>query len=310
MGIFALGTSAHGYLELSAAPGVGAVDLVRALAALDEPRSTVGGANLVVGFRPSLWEVAAGVTGTDGTGATAAPTGVHDFAEPIAGIEGFSMPATQHDAWLWVAGHAADLVFDICAGAIDALAGVATVAIEVTGWAYRDSRDLTGFEDGTENPPLAEAVPVVAIPPGSPGEGSTVVLVQQWAHDRAAWAALGVEAQERTMGRTKAASIELEDDVKPADSHVARTVIENDAGEELDIFRRNTPYGSVSDHGTMFVGFSREQARLQRMLLRMAGAEDGIRDALTRYTTPLTGAYYVVPSLEALAPFAPPPSDD
>jgi putative iron-dependent peroxidase len=301
MGIFALGTSAHCYLELATAPGVGGTELVRALAALDEPRSTVGGANLVVGFRPSLWAAAAP--------ATAVPEGVSGFDQPVSGVEGFSMPATQQDAWLWVAGHATDLVFDVCSTALDALKDVAGLATEVTGWAYRDSRDLTGFEDGTENPPLAEAVPVVAVPDGAPGAGSTVVLVQQWAHDRAAWASLDVEVQERTMGRTKPDSIELAEEVMPADSHVSRTVIEDADGVELAIFRRNTPYGSVSDHGTMFVGFSREQARLHRMLLRMAGAEDGIRDALTRFTTPLTGAYYVVPSIEDLAAFAPPTSD-
>ncbi len=60
----------------------------------------------------------------------------------------------------------------------------------------------------------------------------------------------------------------------------------------------------MSNHGTQFVGFSFEQQRLDRMLRRMAGAEDGIRDALTRYTTPLTGAYYVVPSVEALRAIA------
>ena len=40
------------------------------------------------------------------------------------------------------------------------------------------------------------------------------------------------------------------------------------------------------------------------MLARMAGAEDGIRDALTRYTTAVSGAYYFVPSVEALRRFA------
>ena len=146
-------------------------------------------------------------------------------------------------------------------------------------------------------------------PTAGPAPGSTIVLVQQWVHDRTAWESIGVPAQELAMGRTKAESIELADDVKPVTSHVARTVIENADGEELDIFRRNTPYGTAGDHGTMFVGFSFEQARLHRMLLRMAGAEDGIRDELTRYTTPLTGAYYVVPSIEALGAFAPPASD-
>jgi porphyrinogen peroxidase len=297
MGIFALGTPAHSYLELDSAPGVSADQLVRALAALDEPRSTVGGVNLVVGLRPSIWAEAAP--------ALAVP-GVHGFDQPIEGIEGFVIPATQHDAWLWVAGSSVGLVFDVTSSALDAVAGTATLATEVSGWAYRSSRDLTGFEDGTENPPLVEAPAVVAVPDGRVGEGSTVVLVQQWAHDRTGWESIGVRAQELAMGRTKAESIELADDVKPETSHVARTVIENAAGEELGIFRRNTPYGTAGEHGTMFVGFSFEQARLHRMLVRMAGAEDGIRDELTRYTTPLTGAYYAVPSIEALGRFAPP----
>jgi len=96
------------------------------------------------------------------------------------------------------------------------------------------------------------------------------------------------------MGRTKPESVEL--DPRPADSHVART----DQDEFGKIFRRNMPYGSVSDHGTMFVGFSADQQRLVAMLRSMAGATDGIRDAITRYARPVTGAYYVVPSTESL----------
>jgi porphyrinogen peroxidase len=299
MGVFSLGTSVHGYLELDRRAGVTAQHLVDAVATLEEPHSTIGGVNLVVGLRPEVWaEVAPDQS----------PAGATSFAVPVEGIEGFLMPATQHDAWLWVAGAAHDVVFDAAASALRQLAEVATVATEVTGWSYRSNRDLTGFEDGTENPSLTEAAEVVAVPDGLPGAGSTIVLVQQWAHDTAAWEALDVTRQEQVMGRTKADSIEFDDDVKPADSHVARTVVEVD-GEELAIFRRNTPYGSASAHGTMFVGFSHDQALLDRMLRRMAGAEDGIRDALTRYTTPLTGAYYVCPSIEALAAFAPPEPD-
>ena len=89
----------------------------------------------------------------------------------------------------------------------------------------------------------------------------------------------------------------------PEDSHVSRTTVEED-GEERKIFRRNTAYGNVSDHGTVFVGFSSDQDRLNRMLRRMAGTDDGVRDALTRYTTVLTGAYYFIPSLQALGRFA------
>jgi putative iron-dependent peroxidase len=117
-----------------------------------------------------------------------------------------------------------------------------------------------------------------------------------------AWESLGTARQEQAMGRTKDDSIELED--RPEDSHVART----DQEEFGDVFRRNMPYGTVTDHGTMFVGFAATQAPLARMLDSMAGI-GGPRDALTRYTTPLSGAYYFVPSVEALAVYAPPEED-
>lgn len=96
------------------------------------------------------------------------------------------------------------------------------------------------------------------------------------------------------MGRNKTDSAELED--KAPDSHVAR----NDQDEFGKIFRRNMAYGTVTDHGTMFVGFSSDQGRLVRMLENMAGVSDGVRDALTYFATPLTGAYYFIPSLQDL----------
>ena len=96
------------------------------------------------------------------------------------------------------------------------------------------------------------------------------------------------------IGRRKADSVELDD--KPADSHVASTD-QDDFGK---IFRRNMPYGTVTEHGTMFVGFCAEQRPLVAMLESMAGLKTGARDALTRYTSPLTGAYYFVPSTESL----------
>jgi putative iron-dependent peroxidase len=105
--------------------------------------------------------------------------------------------------------------------------------------------------------------------------------VQQWTHDAAAFEGISVEEQEKVIGRNKQTSIELDEEVRGPQSHVSRTVIEVN-GVEQHIFRRNSPYGTATDHGTMFIGFSCDQQRLARMLNRMAGAEDGIRDALTR----------------------------
>ena len=172
----------------------------------------------------------------------------------------------------------------------------------MTGWSYRHSRDLTGFEDGTENPTLYEAPEIALVVDGTPGAGGSVLLFQQWRHDAAAWSALPEPAQEQVIGRTKPDSIELTGAAMPPDSHVSRTKVQQDE-EELKIFRRNVPYGTVSDHGTLFIGFSADQRRMQRMLEQMAGSDGGPRDALTRYSTPLTGAYYFVPSVQALRRF-------
>jgi putative iron-dependent peroxidase len=121
-----------------------------------------------------------------------------------------------------------------------------------------------------------------------------VLLLQKLKHKTAQWEALPTNQQERIMGRTKLDSIELEN--KPENSHVART----DQDEFGHIFRRNMPYGKVDDHGTVFVGFSADQKRLAKMLDSMAGLVNGTRDALTRFTEPLTGSYYFVPSVESL----------
>jgi putative iron-dependent peroxidase len=293
-GIFALGTGSHSYLEFDLIESADPLALVKAIANLREPRTTTGGVNLVAGFRPSLWrQVAPGEL----------PEGVTDFHEVVRGVDGYTMPATQHDLWLWVAGHAYDKVFDVTKEAVQALASLAVLALEVAGWTYRENRDLTGFIDGTENPSLSVAPEVTLIPEGSPGAGGSVVLVQKWTHDAAAFEALPIPEQEKVIGRTKETSVELAEEVSGPESHVSRTTIE-EHGVEQHIFRRNTPFGTATEHGTMFIGFSSDQRRLARMLARMAGAEDGIRDALTKYTTAVSGAYYFVPSVEALRRFA------
>src|SRR5204863_10216562 len=134
----------------------------------------------------------------------------------VTGINWYSMPATQHDLWVWVAGHAYHTVFDVAREAIAALAPVAHLATEVAGWTYKESRDLTGFIDGTENPPLSEAPEVALIPDGSVSASGSVVLVQQWMHNAAAFEVLPVEEQEKVIGRTKQTSIELDEEVRGA----------------------------------------------------------------------------------------------
>jgi len=284
-GIFALGTSSHAYLEFDARnPGV-PQELVGAVASLREPRTTMGGVNLVAGFRPELW---GGLVPED------TPAGLEGFNRDLVGPDGYTIPATQHDAVLWLSGSAYDVVFDMARQAISALEASGSVAEESSSWAYRHDRDLTGFIDGSENPSLIEAPEFAVIPDGIPGGGGTILLLQKWSHDANAWEALPVARQEQVIGRTKDESVELDD--KPAESHVGRT----DQDEFGKIFRRNMPYGTVTEHGTMFVGFSAQQRPLTAMLENMAGLADGIRDELTVYTTALTGAYYFIPSTQSL----------
>ena len=289
-GIFALGTASHAYLEFDVIDDGAGPKLVSAVARLREPRTTMGGVNLVAGFRPELWRAVV----PDGS------PEIEGFNHDVVGPDGYRMPATQHDAVLWLSSSAYDVVFDVARGAINELSSVASVAEETSSWPYRHDLDLTGFIDGTENPSLIEAPDAVLIPEGSPGEGGTILLLQKWAHDATAWESLPVPRQEQVIGRTKMDSVELED--RPADSHVGRT----DQDQFGKIFRRNMPYGTVTDHGTMFVGFSAEQRRLSSMLESMGGLADGTRDALTYYTKALTGAYYFIPSTEALRPLAGP----
>lgn len=282
-GIFALGNPEHCFVELDLRPGGSFEEMVSALAGLSGPETTIAGVNFVVGFRPEAW-----------ASSTGQAVAARSFEE-IAG-SGMVMPATQHDAWFWVSGGARDVVFDSTVRVLDSVAGLASVGSELGGWLYQHKRDLTGFIDGTENPPMLEA-PAVAVGP----DGCSVLLYQKWQH-LASWRGLSDEEQERVIGRTKADSVQLDDDVMPDDSHVSRNVVEED-GEELAIYRRNVAYGGPTDHGTVFVGFCAAQHPLDTMLRRMAGADGGPRDALTRYTTPLSGAYYVVPSIDALSGF-------
>jgi len=297
-GIFALGDAAHGFFEYTLQPGADPAALVRAVADVRPPHTTVGGVNLVTAFRPELWQRVA---------PDDAPAGLHGFNAPVVGPDGYSMPATQADLFIWFAAASYDSVFDEGIATREALAPLATLTRETTGWSYHHSRDLTGFEDGTENPNLYEAPKIVLVPDDNPGARGTVLLFQQWRHDTEAFRALSQTAQERVIGRTKPDSVELSDAAMPDDSHVSRTTVVED-GTERDIFRRNVPYGTVSDHGTLFVGFSADQERMQRMLEQMAGL-GGPRDALTRYTVALTGAYYFVPAVESLGRFTTPEND-
>jgi putative iron-dependent peroxidase len=287
-GIFALGTRAHHHLQLDV---VGDPSALRpAIAELRKDASAVRGVNVVVGFGRRVWEALS---------PGSVPEELADFS-PITGQDGFTVPADQHDVWLWLHSAGPDAVFDVARQATHHLAGVAVVVTEQPSFMYQASQDLTGFEDGTENPPLDEAVEVATIPGGRAAAGGSMALVQRWVHDLDGFERLPVAEREDVFGRTLHGSVQLDEDRLPRDSHVARVVIVDDEGEELQIFRRSSAFGGVREHGLQFVAFAADRSRMQRMLERMAGVGDGQRDRLTRYSAPTASAWYLVPPVELL----------
>jgi putative iron-dependent peroxidase len=286
-GIFAQGTRSHYHLEFDLRPGVSDAVIVAALHGLREPPVTAGGSNIVVGFGADLWR-------------RLRPADAPADLAPFVAIEGDGRraPATQHDLWVWSHGTGEDIELDVARAVVTALAPAASLEAEQPCFVYLDSRDLTGFIDGTENPPVQEAFAVALVADGQPGAGGAFVLAQKWVHDLGTFHAQSVVDQQRTIGRTKPDSVELDD--KPPTAHIARVVIEED-GEELELYRRSIPYGRVGELGLYFLAFSADPSRFTKMMARMFGTSgDGLHDHLTDFTHPVSGAFYFAPSLDAL----------
>ena len=294
-GIFAQGTIAHEFIEFDLRADVDMGRATRALSELRAPAVSAGGINLVIGFGADLWRTVA---------PDQAPPDLAPFA-PIGRIGGHHAPATQHDFWLWISGSSQDVVFEHARAAVKMLAEVATPATEQPCFVHRDSRDLTGFIDGSANPMTHEAPEAALIPDGQPGEGGAHVLVQRWVHDLDAFEQLPTKEQERVIGRSKPSSVEMTGEALPPDAHIARVQITDPQGEELPIYRRSVPYGTVAEHGLYFVAFSADRSRFDRMLARMFGTDaDGIHDRITDFSRPVTGSFYFAPSLTTLAELA------
>jgi putative iron-dependent peroxidase len=230
------------------------------------------------------------------------PAGLHPVLE-IRGAE-HTAPSTPGDLLLHIRAHRMDLCFELAQRLVERLAGLARVIDEVHGFRSFDQRDLLGFVDGTENPEGAGAFDAVVIGDEDAAfAGGSYVMVQKYLHDLADWDALPVSEQERVIGRTKLSDIEMPDEVKPPNSHVALTVIEGPDGEEREVVRYNMPFGRVGagEYGTYFIGYARTPDVLEEMLSNMfIGKPPGTTDRILDFSTAVTGSLFFVPDAEFL----------
>ncbi|GAA3680662.1 Dyp-type peroxidase [Nocardioides ginsengisoli] len=280
------------------APGV--ADTVRALL------GDVGGLRRSVGFRIPEGELTCvagiGADAWDRVFSLSRPAGLHPFRE-VAGAR-HRAPATAGDLFFHLRAHRLDLCFELAQHLVDRLAGVARVVDEVHGFRSFDQRDLLGFVDGTENPEGDERSAAVLIGAEDASyAGGSYVVTQKYVHDLTAWNALSIEDQERAVGRTKLADVELADDVKPSNAHVALTTIVDDDGTERAIVRDNMPFGRVGagEFGTYFIGYAKEPGVIEEMLENMfVGRPAGNHDRVLDFSTALTGTLFFVPSADLL----------
>lgn len=235
---------------------------------------------------------------------------------PFVALDGsrHRAPSTPGDLLFHIRGNFLDVCFELAAKLVGAMAGAITVVDEVHGFKFFDNRDLMGFVDGTENPDGRIAASATQIGDEDPQfAGGCYVHVQRYLHDMGAWQALSTEDQERVIGRTKLDDIELDDDVKPANSHLALNVITDDDGNELKILRHNMPFGEVgkAEFGTYYIGYSRTPKVTEQMLRNMfIGDPPGNTDRILDFSTAATGTMFFVPTADFLDDPPPLPNGD
>jgi porphyrinogen peroxidase len=252
-----------------------------------------GALTCVVGLASTLWDRLFG---------SPRPAGLHPFAE-ITGTPHTAV-ATPGDLLFHIRAHRMDLCFELAERLTARAGGYAHVVDEVHGFRSFDERDLLGFVDGTENPDGVAALDAVVVGDEDPEfAGGSYVVVQRYHHDLDMWSALPVEEQERVIGRTKLDDLELPDDVKPANSHVALNTIVDDDGTERQIMRFNMPFGRVGtrEFGTYFIGYARSPDVIEQMLRNMfIGNPPGNYDRILDFSTAVTGNLFYVPNAEFL----------
>ncbi|OIQ25583.1 Dyp-type peroxidase [uncultured Vibrio sp.] len=244
---------------------------------------------LSVAFTKSFWDQLNQAT----------PDELIDF--PVLGSGDITAPSSDVDVLIHCHSKRHDLHFYVLRKLLADISDDVDVVDETNGYRYLDSRDMTDFVDGTENPKNDVRNEVAIIPQGE-FVGGSYVMVQRFVHDLPAWHRLNVAAQEKVVGRTKPDSIELDD--VPAASHVGRVDIKEE-GKGVKIVRHSLPYGSASgEHGLLFIAYCNRVHNFKVMLESMYGVTDGKTDQLLRFTKAVTGAYFFAPSTEMLQALA------
>src|SRR5665213_3113337 len=229
------------------------------------------------------------------------PAELHPFREFKSGPR--HAMATSGDLLFHIRARRMDLCFELATQIMTRLGGAITAVDETHGFRYFDDRDLIGFVDGTENPTGQLAIDSAYVGDEDAAfAGGTYVIVQKYLHDVAGWNALSTETQERIIGRTKLADIELDDAVKPSYAHnaLAKVVVD---GKEIKIIRDNMPFGRVAEKefGTYFIGYARSPRTTEQMLENMfVGQPPGNYDRLLDFSVAKTGSLFFVPSASFL----------
>jgi len=217
-------------------------------------------------------------------------------AFPVYSGQGFDVPSTPASLWIWLRGGDRGELLHQSLEIQDQLAESFELNNVVDAFQYKDSRDLSGYVDGTENPQGEDAFNAAIVQGCGEGlDGSSFVTVQQWVHDFKHFQAMPVSEQDNTIGRRISDNEEIED--APLSAHVKRTAQE-DFEPEAFVVRRSMPWADASKAGLVFVAFGKSLDAFEALLKRMVGEDDGTVDALFKFTQPVSGSYFWCPPVK------------
>ena len=220
-----------------------------------------------------------------------------DGLRPFPTLSGspVDIPSTQHGLWCWLRGDDRGELLLRGRRIEAALAPALRLVLATEAFRYGKGLDLTGYEDGTENPEGDEALAVAFTSTGADSLlGGSFAAIQHWRHDLDHFERLPGNEQDHIMGRRKNDNQELED--APESSHVKRTAQES-FDPEAFVVRRSMPWTDGAQCGLVFLAFGHSVDAFEAQLRRMAGLDDGIVDALFRFSQPVTGGYYWCPPM-------------